>query len=95
LNLDYFLRDFNPLNKPVLWRVLVAQALLYRALSRTMADRTDFRTLSIYLNDDERAALKVGVDADAFVLETEAAALDYVRTRIERAQRLIGFSAEN
>jgi hypothetical protein len=59
-------REFDPLRHPVLWRMLVAQAHLYRAIAQTVDDRTGTIIQPVDLMDDDaRARFDVRPNAEA------------------------------
>jgi hypothetical protein len=81
----YLLAEFHPARKPVLWRVLIAQHLLYTALLR---DEPIDAPLSSSLEDLDWRPAGDAHDDDA-VREPVRAAEDYVRKRLaEVAARL-------
>jgi hypothetical protein len=88
----YLFQDFHPMLRPVLWRILIAQAHLYRAL-RNLADQSQpafvLRDLSIPMEDrqvfDWRKPEHRVSDQEALV-DPFAAAESYLRKRL--AQKL-------
>jgi len=78
--LDEVFTGFHPQRKPVLWRVLVSQALLYdEFLEPHGADRTDATQLEWRDESDD------GAPADDAV----GVASEYVRVRLERVRKLV------
>lgn len=71
-DITFLFKDFHPRTRPVLWRMLVTQACLYRALYQLSSLGRDGWTLSdIWIASTERKAFDWRSDADKNVSDEE------------------------
>jgi hypothetical protein len=88
--IGFLIQDFHPRTRPVLWRILVAQACLYRALSQPHdLERSEWKVADLCVPTadrgkfDWRSERDGGLD-EATVLEPLAVAEQYLRERLPR-----------
>jgi hypothetical protein len=97
LNLDYLLRDFSPLSRPVLWRIMLAQAVLCSAVTRSYNSSVQVCQLPSLasLTDKDRQSLSSNVDPS---IENGAghidSALAFLSPRLQRAHEMFAITLE-
>jgi hypothetical protein len=85
LHLDDLLLTMEPSRKPVLWRIIVLQYMLYTALTKTASQRSPpIRLESVLRFSEEICAGAKGTTQNADHAETVSAVMEFLDPRFER-----------